>query len=171
MMERLRVGVITQTHGLRGDVKVFPTTEDPHRFKKLKTVILDLGREEKVLKITRVSFFKQFVILHFEGIDTIEEVQKYRGRDLLIDRRDAIPLEEGRYFIGDLLGLKVITLEGEELGVLTDVLETGANDVYEVRKDGEEKELLLPVIDECIKEINPQEGYIKVYLMPGLTEL
>ena len=171
MMQELRVGVVAQTHGLKGDVKVFPTTDDPKRFKKLKNVMIDLGRERKQLKITRVAFFKEYVILHFEGYENIDDVQKFRGKDLIIDRKDAIALEEGRYFIGDLIGLKVLTEDGKEIGTLSDVLETGANDVYAVSVPGQEKELLLPAIPDCIKEVKPEEGYMKVYLMPGLLDL
>ncbi|MBQ9642994.1 MAG: 16S rRNA processing protein RimM, partial [Lachnospiraceae bacterium] len=88
MVEQFRVGVITAPHGLKGDVKVFPTTDDPLRFRKLKTVTLDLGSEKKVLKVRKASFFKQFVILGFEGLDRIEDVERLRGKDLLVDRED-----------------------------------------------------------------------------------
>lgn len=170
MTDQLRVGVITAPHGLKGDVKVFPTTDDPRRFKKLKEVILDLGKEKRTLKVKRVSFFKQFVILGFEELDRIEDVERFRGKDLLIDRKDAIRLPKGRYFISDLVGLKVIDEEGTELGTLKEVLETGANDVYVVER-GELPELLLPVIDECILETDLEQGILRVHLMPGLMDL
>ena len=170
MVEQFRVGVITSTHGLKGEVKVFPTTDDPGRFRKLKKVTLDLGSEERQLKVRKVSFFKQFVILGFEGLDTIEDVERLRGKDLLVDRKDAIALPEGRYFIADLIGLRVINEQDEEIGILQDVLETGANDVYvAVRPDG--RELLLPVIDECVLETDPDAGYVRVHVMPGLEDL
>lgn len=170
MVEQFRVGVITSTHGLKGEVKVFPTTDDPERFRKLKKVTLDLGSEKRQLKVRKVSFFKQFVILGFEGLDTIEDVERLRGKDLLVDRKDAIALPEGRYFIADLIGLRVINEQDEEIGILQDVLETGANDVYvAVRPDG--RELLLPVIDECVLETDPDAGYVRVHVMPGLEDL
>ncbi|MBQ2627648.1 MAG: ribosome maturation factor RimM [Eubacterium sp.] len=170
MVEQFRVGVITSTHGLKGEVKVFPTTDDPGRFRKLKKVTLDLGGEKRQLKVRKVSFFKQFVILGFEGLDTIEDVERLRGKDLLVDRKDAIALPEGRYFIADLIGLRVINEQDEEIGILQDVLETGANDVYvAVRPDG--RELLLPVIDECVLETDPDAGYVRVHVMPGLEDL
>ncbi|MBR2996409.1 MAG: ribosome maturation factor RimM [Lachnospiraceae bacterium] len=170
MVEQFRVGVITSTHGLKGEVKVFPTTDDPGRFRKLKKVTLDLGSEKRQLKVRKVSFFKQFVILGFEGLDTIEDVERLRGKDLLVDRKDAIALPEGRYFIADLIGLRVINEQDEEIGILQDVLETGANDVYvAVRPDG--RELLLPVIDECVLETDPDAGYVRVHVMPGLEDL
>ena len=170
MVEQFRGGVITSTHGLKGEVKVFPTTDDPGRFRKLKKVTLDLGSEKRQLKVRKVSFFKQFVILGFEGLDTIEDVERLRGKDLLVDRKDAIALPEGRYFIADLIGLRVINEQDEEIGILQDVLETGANDVYvAVRPDG--RELLLPVIDECVLETDPDAGYVRVHVMPGLEDL
>ena len=170
MVEQFRVGVITSTHGLKGEVKVFPTTDDPGRFRKLKKVTLDLGSEKRQLKVRKVSFFKQFVILGFEGLDTIEDVERLRGKDLLVDRKDAIALPEGRYFIADLIGLRVTNEQDEEIGILQDVLETGANDVYvAVRPDG--RELLLPVIDECVLETDPDAGYVRVHVMPGLEDL
>ena len=170
MVEQFRVGVITSTHGLKGEVKVFPTTDDPGRFRKLKKVTLDLGSEKRQLKVRKVSFFKQFVILGFEGLDTIEDVERLRGKDLLVDRKDAIALPEGRYFIADLIGLRVINEQDEEIGILQDVLETGANDVYvAVRPDG--RELLLPVIDECVLETDQDAGYVRVHVMPGLEDL
>ncbi len=169
MTEYFQVGVITGTHGLKGEVKVFPTTDDPERFLDLEKVILDLGKSRKELTVAKVRFFKQFVILAFQEFDKIEDVERLRGKSLLISREQAIPLEEGEYYIPDLLGLSVIEEDGTPVGTLRDVLQTGANDVYVVQTP-EGKEILLPAIKDCIKETNPQEGYMKVYLMPGLTE-
>ncbi len=169
MVEYFQVGVITGTHGLKGEVKVFPTTDDPERFLSLDKVLLDLGKSRKELSIAHVKFFKQFVILSFKEFSRIEDVERLRGKSLLISREQAVPLEEGEFFIPDLLGLSVMEEDGTPVGTLKDVLQTGANDVYVVQTP-EGKEILLPAIWECIKETNPQEGYMKVYLMPGLTE-
>ena len=173
MVKEFQVGVITSTHGLKGEVKVFPTTDDPQRFLDLEEVILEKGRIRKTLRIRSVKFFKKYVILGFEGMDRIEDVERLRGSSLLIDRKDALPLEEGEYYIPDLLGLKVVTRESEEdvqIGTLKDVLMTGANDVYVVEKtDG--GELLIPVIEQCIKEVNLEEGFVRVWIMPGLEDL
>ena len=110
------------------------------------------------------------VILKFKEFDSIDQVERFRGKDLLVDRKDAIALPEGRYFIADLIGLRVINEQDEEIGILQDVLETGANDVYvAVRPDG--RELLLPVIDECVLETDPDAGYVRVHVMPGLEDL
>ena len=105
MVSKLRVGVISSTHGLKGEVKVFPTTDDPARFRDLREVILEAKRETRDLEVERVKFFKQFVIVKFKGLDRIEEVEGYKGAELWVTRENAVPLEEGEYYIADLIGL------------------------------------------------------------------
>ena len=163
----LRVGVISSTHGIKGEVKVFPTTDDINRFKKLKKVILDTGREHLDLEVVSVRFFRNMAIVKFKGIDNINDIEKYKGKDLLVTREDAVPLEENEYFVYDIIGSLVVTEEGDELGKLTEVLATGANDVYVV-KTKEGKEILLPSIKECILDVNVEEKIIKVHVMDGL---
>jgi len=161
MEKYLRVGVITSPHGVRGEVKVYPTTDDVMRFKKLDKVILDLGRgETRELKIRQVKFFKNMVILKFDGVDTMNEVEGWRQKDLLITRDQAIPLEEDEFFITDLIGLNVVTDEGETLGTLTDVMETP-----------EGKELLLPAIRDCILDVDLDKEEMLVHVLPGLLDL
>ena len=133
MEQLLQVGVITQPHGVRGEVKVFPTTDDPVRFKKLKKVILDTGKEKLDLEVEHVKFFKQFVIVKFK----------------------------------DMIGMKVITEDGTEFGTLSDVMETGANDVY-VIDSKEHGEVLMPAIKECVLNVDMESGIITVHLMNGL---
>ena len=169
MEDLLRVGVIAKTHGIRGEVKVFPTTDEKERFKDLKKVILDTGKEQKVLEIQSVRFFKNLVILKFKGIDNINDIEMYKGKDLLVTREDAVPLEEGEYFIADLLDLDVYSDEDEKIGVLYDVMQTGANDVYVVKTE-EGKEILLPAIDECILDIDLEENRMTVHIMEGLLD-
>ena len=170
MENLLRVGVITSTHGVRGEVKVFPTTDDMNRFKKLKTVILDTGKEHKTLNIESVKFFKNMVILKFKGFDNINDVEMWRQKDLLITRDQAVKLSPDENFIVDLIGLTVITDEGEKLGVMKDVLQTGANDVYIVKMaDG--KEVLLPAIKDCILNVDLEKGEMLVHVLDGLLDL
>ena len=153
MEELFRVGVISNTHGIRGEVKVYPTTDNVRRFDDLKEVILDTGKEQLILHVTSVKYFKNMVILKFKEFDNINDIIPYKGMDLLVTRENAIPLEEGEYYIADIIGSKVITDEDKILGTLTDVLQTGANDVYVVKtKDG--KEVLLPSIEECILDLS-----------------
>lgn len=169
MENLLRVGVISSTHGIKGEVKVFPTTDDVNRFKKLKEVILDTGKEQLTLHIESVKFFKQFVILKFKEYNNINDIEIYKGKDLLVTRENAVPLKEGEYFITDMIGLNVITDEDEDFGTLTDVLQTGANDVYVVKmKNG--KEALLPAIDQCVLDVNLETSTIKVHIMEGLID-
>lgn len=171
MEQFLRVGVISSTHGVRGEVKVFPTTDDLERFLDLKDVILVTPRKEQLpLIVEGVKFFKQFAILKFKGIDNIDDIQKYKGCDLMVSRENAAPLAENEYYIGDLIGMKVVSDDGKELGTLTDVLETGANDVYVVQQKNR-NELLLPVIDECILDVDLENGVVTAHLMEGLLDL
>ena len=169
MEQMLRVGVITSTHGVRGEVKVFPTTDDAKRFKTLKKVILD-GREPLELSIEQVKFFKNMVILKFKGYDNINDVETWRQRDLLITRDQAVELKEDEYFITDLIGLTVVNEEEAVLGRVKDVLETGANDVYVVELTGG-KELLLPAIKDCILNVDLEGGRMKVQVLDGLMDL
>ena len=170
MEEMLRVGVITTTHGVRGEVKVYPTTDDAERFLELEEIWLDTGKERLPLKIQNVKFFKNMVILKFEGYDDINAVQAWRQKDLLVTREQAVELQEDEYFIGDLIGLHVEDEEGNALGVLRDVLETGANDVYLVSRTGE-KDLMLPAIKDCIREVDLESGIMRVRVLPGLLDL
>jgi 16S rRNA processing protein RimM len=167
MEEYLQVGVISNTHGIRGEVKVFPTTDDPARFKKLKNVFLDTGKEYLELEIEQVKFFKQFVILKFKGYDTINDVERYKQKSLMVDREHAVKLKKNEYFIADLLGLSIYTENDDPLGTLTDVLQTGANDVYVVKME-EQKEVLIPAIRECILEVDMETRRMKVHLLEGL---
>ena len=165
----LRVGVIASTHGIAGEVKVFPTTDDNNRFKKLKQVFLDTGKEYLELEVERVRFFKQMVIVKFKGINNINDIEKYKGKDLLVTRENAVPLEEDEYFIYDIMGAQVVDEEGKEIGTLVEVLATGANDVYVV-KTPQGKEILMPVIDECILDIDFDNKVVTAHIMPGLLD-
>ena len=167
MEQQLQVGVISSTHGVRGEVKVFPTTDDATRFLDLKKVYLDTGREQIKLEIQNVKFFKQFAILKFKGYDKIEDVEKYRGKSLMIDREDAIDLEDDEYYIGDMQGLEVYTEDDKHFGVLRDVMETGANDVYIIDSD-EHGEVLIPAIRDCIIDVDLDENKMVIHLMAGL---
>ncbi|HWT75452.1 MAG TPA: ribosome maturation factor RimM [Mobilitalea sp.] len=167
MDDYLRVGVISTTHGIKGEVKVYPTTDDPNRYKILEQVYLDTGKELITLEVEGVKFFKQMVILKFKGIDNINDIEKYRGKDLLVSRENAVKLEKDEYFIYDLIGSEVITDEGNTLGELIEILTTAANDVYVVKMPNG-KEVLLPSIKECILDIDVDQKKITVHVMNGL---
>ena len=169
MEDRFQVGVVTTPHGVKGEVKVFPTTDDPRRFKRLKEVLLDTGKETLTLEIEGVKFFKKFVILKLKGVETPEEAAKYRQKSLYVTRENAVRLGRDEYFIADLMGLKVLDEDGSEIGVLREVLETGANDVYVIDlNDG--RELLLPAIKECVLQVDVEAGMIKIHILDGLLD-
>lgn len=169
MEDFFQIGVISSTHGIKGEVKVFPTTDEVNRFKKLKEVYMDTGKERLILHPESVKFFKQFVILKFKEFNDINEIEQYRNKSLLVDREHAVKLKKDEYFIADLMGLKVMTDEGELLGILKDVLQTGANDVYIV-ETSEGKEVLLPAIKECVLKVDVEAGEVLVHIMPGLLD-
>ena len=170
MEDLLQVGIITSTHGVRGEVKVYPTTDDPRRFRRLREVVLDTGREKLNLEIEGVKFFKQFVILKFKGLDNMNDIEKYRQKSLYVTRKNAVRLQRDEYFIADLIGLKVQDEDGAELGTVKDVIETGANDVYEVQMaDG--RSLLLPAIKQCILNVDVENGMMQVHVLEGLLDL
>lgn len=167
MEDLLKVGVITTTHGVRGEVKVYPTTDSAERFLDLEYVLLDTGKGLRELEIKNVKFYKNQAILKFDGIDNINDIEIYKGRDLWIRREDAQELDEDEYYIGDLLGMKVVLEDGSDFGTLKDVMETGANDVYIVeRKSGEE--VLLPAIADCILDVDIENNVMTVHIMNGL---
>lgn len=167
MEDMLRVGVFANTHGVRGEIKVFPTTDDVKRFKKLKKVYLDLGKETLEWEIQSVKFFKNLVILKFKGIDNINDIEKYKGKDLLIKREQALPLAKDEYYICDIIGAEVVEEDGNTVGTLKEVLQTGANDVYVVAtKEGDE--ILLPVIPDCVKDLDVEKKVVTVHIMAGL---
>lgn len=121
------------------------------------------------LHICQVKFFKQMVILKFKEFQNINEVERFRGKSLYVTRENAVKLQKDEYFIADMIGIRVVSTEGEELGTLTDVLQTGANDVYVVEQEGAQQ-LLLPAIKDCIRDIDMEQMVMTVYLMPGLRD-
>lgn len=167
MEEFLQVGVISSTHGVRGEVKVFPTTSDKERFRDLKSVTLDTGKERISLEIQQVKFFKQMAILKFRGIDSINDIERYKGKSLWVPREEALPLGEDEYYIADLIVMEVSLEDDTYFGRLRDVIETGANDVYAV-ETAEGREVLIPAIKECILQVDVQAGKMRIHLMKGL---
>lgn len=169
MEDRFQVGVITTTHGVRGEVKVFPTTDDVKRFKRLKKVILDTGKEEKILEVEGARFMKNLVLLKFKGYDSINDIEKYKGCSLYVTREDAVRLRKDEYFVADLIGMEVFLEDGSAFGKLTDVMTTGANDVY-VITIADRREILVPAIKDCILSVDLEAGRMEIHLLPGLME-
>ena len=167
MKERLEVDQIVNTFGINGFVKVYPYVDDVSRFDNLKKVHIKSKKEEKELQIEDVKYQKNMVLVKFKGIDKIEDAEKLRNSYIEIDRADAIPLEEGQYFIADLLGLDVYLDTGEKLGILDDIYNSGSSDIYVVKNELG-KQFLLPYIDDVVKQINLEEGKIIVHIIEGL---
>lgn len=169
MEKLLQVGVLTSTHGVRGEVKVFPMTDDVRRFKKNKKYILETPSGPIDVTVESTKFFKQFVILKLEGFDSIDDIAQYKNCGLYVTRENAVKCEKDEYFIADLIGMEVVEEGGAKIGELSDVIQTGANDVYVV-KTPEGKELLFPAIKDCVRSVDMTERRVTVYIMPGLLD-
>ena len=168
MQKRLEVGQIVNTFGIKGFVKVKPWVNDIERFDDLEKVYVKIKKETQKLEIEEVKYHKDMVLIKFKGIETVEQAETLRNCYLEIDREDAVPLEEGTYYIVDLLESEVYTDEGELLGKLEDIYNTGAKDIYVVKNELG-KTVLLPGIPEVIKEVNLEEKKITVHLLKGLV--
>lgn len=169
MEDIFQVGAIASTHGVRGEVKVYSMTDDANRFKDLKEVLLDTGKDMRLLHVQSCKFFKNQPILKFEEFDDINDVEQYKRCGLFVTRENAVKLEENEFFIADILGFDVCRETGEKLGILDDVLQTGANDVYVVKMENG-KEVLLPAIKDCVKKVSLEEKRIDVFVMKGLMD-
>lgn len=169
MEDMFRIGVITSTHGLKGEVKVFPTTDDVNRFKTLKKCFISTKSGYIEVKKKTCKFFKNMVILSFEEFNDINEIEKYKGCDLYVTREDAVALDEDEYYIADVLGSKVVDEAGKDVGVLFDVMQTGANDVFVV-KTPDDREILMPVIADCVLDMDFEKKIITVRIMKGMLD-
>lgn len=169
MEEWIEIGTVFRKHGIRGEVKVYPLTDSPERFLDLQDVVLeDRAGKRHTVRIDRVRFQQDRLILHFEGKDTPEDVEPFMQSRLLIPRSEAVQLPEGRYYYSDIIGLSVYTESEEYLGVVEDILATGSNDVYVVR--GDAGEVLVPVIREVIRKVDLENQRLIIHEMEGLLE-
>lgn len=163
----LETGKITGTHGLKGEVRVQPWADSPEFLSEFDELYLDKGAKKIEITASRVN--KNMLIMKIKGVDCVEDAEKLRNKVLYMNRDD-VELEDGAFFIQDLLGLDVIDNDsGEMLGVLDDVSETGANDVYHV-KTSDGRVVLIPVIPDVVKDIDPEKGEIRIFKMKGLFD-
>ena len=169
-MDLLEVGKIVNTHGLRGEVKVVPWTDYPEVFEDIEYVYVIRKNERQKLNIKGIKYQKNNLILRLDTINDIDEAQKYKNQVLYAERDMLGELSEGVYYIADLIGLEVVTDTGESVGVIADVFNTGSNDIYDVKREGK-KNLLLPVIDEVVINIDIDAKKVTVHMMEGLDEL
>jgi 16S rRNA processing protein RimM len=167
MVEYLKIGQISNAHGVKGEVKVYPLTDNVKRFSKLNYVFLNEKDIYKKVEVESVKYLKQFVVLKLNGIEDMNQALKYKNVYIYVDRENAVKLPKGSYFISDLIGLEVSSDEGNYLGILTDVFSTGSNDVYEVKSELG-KTILLPAIKEVILQIDIENKRMLVKLLEGL---
>lgn len=172
MEELYQVGSITQTHGIRGEVKVFPLTDDISRFKNMKNLLLDGGKDGYItLEVENVRPQKNLVILKFKGIDNINDIERYKGQGLYVTKDNRVKLSKDEFFIADLIGCNVYldTDKNTVFGEITDVLQTGANDVYEITTaDG--RTVLVPAIKDCILAVDVEDNRVDIHLLEGLLD-
>ncbi len=167
MLPNLEIGQIVNTFGIKGMVKVKPFTDDIRRFDELKIVYVEKNNNQIEYEIEEVKYHKDMVLIKFKGIDKVEQAEMLRNSYLTVSRDSVEKLEEGRYYIVDLLGLEVYTDEQILLGTLEDIFNTGSNDIYVV-KNKQGKQILLPAIQDVIKQIDIENKKIIVHLLPGL---
>ncbi|MDY3971281.1 MAG: ribosome maturation factor RimM [Clostridia bacterium] len=169
-MDLLEVGKIVNTHGLRGEVKVVPWTDYPEVFEDIETVYIKKKSDYERLDIAGIKYQKNNLIIRFAQLKDINEAEKYKNRVLYAERTSLGELPEGVYYIADLIGLDVVKEDGEKVGVISDVFNTGSNDIYEVKREGQ-KNLLLPVIDDVVLNIDIENKKVTVRMMEGLEDL
>lgn len=169
MEDMLRIGVVTTTHGIRGEVKVYPTTDDVKRFKKTDEVILITKQGNLTLHVESAKFFKNIVIVKFKEFNNINEVEQFRKCDLMVTRENALPLKEGQFYFCDVIGARVVEEDGSPIGIVKDVIETGANNVFSIEMENG-KEVLFPVIPDCIKKVDTEAGIVTAHIMKGLLD-
>ena len=167
MTKYLEIGQIVNTFGIKGMVKVKPFTDNIKRFDKLKKVYIENKNGRKEYEIEELKYHKEMVLIKFKGIETPEDANLLRESYLMVSRADEEPLEEGTYYIVDMIGLEVETEEGEKLGNLVDIFNTGSNDIYVVKNELG-KQILLPAIKDVIKKIDMEKRKMTVHLIPGI---
>ncbi len=170
MEKFLRVGIISSVHGVHGEAKVYPTTDGPERFKKIKEVYMTSDGTGPKYKVLGAKVSKGLAIVKLEGIDSPETMMPYLKRELYISRDQAQPLGKDENYIADLIGMDVFLEDGSSFGRLTDVLDTAANDVY-VIESKEHGEVLVPAIKQCILDVDVMENRMTIHLLEGLLEL
>jgi len=173
MKEYIEVGKIVNTHGIKGELKILPTTDDIKRFELLKEIYVETKNGLVTYPIDSVRYVKNFVLLKFQGIEDMTQAERLKTCMLKIPKGLALPLAKDEYYMDDLYNMKVETEEGEDLGEIVDILLTAGNDVYVVKNlvNPKAKELLIPAIEDCIVKVDLEQGKMVVHLLEGLREL
>lgn len=166
----LEVGKIINTHGLKGEVKIVTWTDSPDVFEDLEYVIIKSKKGDITLTIKGVKYQKNNIIVKFKELERIEDAEPLKNSVLYAPREMLGELPDGVYYIADLIGLEVFDDEGQKIGIIADVFSTGANDVYDIKREGQ-KNLLLPVIDDVVLDVDIEGGKVTVHIMEGLLDL
>lgn len=167
MQEYFEIGQIVNTFGIKGEVKVNPFTDDIEQFERLKAILVEKNKKLLEVEIENVRYQKHLVILKLKNIEDMNTAEKYKGCYIKIHRKDARKLPDGTYFIADIIGSEVITDDGQKLGKVDDIYNTGSNDIYVV-KDELGKQILLPGIKDVILDIDIEKQVVTVHLLEGL---
>lgn len=168
-MDYFNIGKIVNTHGIRGEVKVIPLTDEPKRFELLEYVYIDNNRKIEKYTIDGIKYFKNMIIIKFEELKDMTSAEKLKQSIIKIPRELALPLEDDEYYVQDLIGIDVSTDAGKNLGTIKDIIFTGSNDVYVIETD-DKKEILIPAIKQCIKQIDMNNKTMVVSLLEGLID-
>lgn len=169
MGEKVRVGQIVNTQGLRGDVRVYPLTDYKERFEELEYVYLE-NTEDYKLEIEKIRYKNSLVILKFKGLDNINDVEKFKDKYILIDKENLRELPKDTYYISDLIGSEIIDMDDNIIGNLLDVIQNAAQDIYVVENKINKKKIFIPVVKEFVREVNTKDKKIKVKLIEGMVE-
>ena len=169
-MHNFKIGVITKPHGVKGEARVFPTTDEPEIFKRLVGTSVMVGENLSLYKLTAARVQKGMVFLKLDGVNDRSTAEKFSGHSIYVDESQVLPLTEDEYFERDLIGMQVISEDGKFLGVLTKIIYPPANDVY-VIKPPEGESFMIPAIKEVIKQVSVSEGKMTIKLLDGLGEL
>ncbi len=168
MQEYFEIGQIVNTFGVKGELKVVPYTDDIERFEELNSIYVVKNKQLIEYEIEQIKYHKNMIILKLKNVNDMNTAEKLKGCYIRIHRKDARELPEGTYFIADIIGSQVITDDGKILGIVDDIYNTGAKDIFVV-KDEMGKQILLPHIEEVILNIDVEKQIVTVHLLEGLV--
>lgn len=164
-MKLVRIGKIVNTQGLKGDLRIFPSTDYKERFEELEYVYLE-GEKNKKFVITKVRYKKNLAIVKFENYDNINDVETFRNREVFTEKLDQDELEEDRFYVEDLIGIKIIDEEKGYIGILKEIIQNPAHDIYLVELESG-KEIMIPAVSEYIIDTDINNSVMTVSLIEG----
>lgn len=167
MEDYLRIGVLSTPHGVKGEISIYPTTDDPERFRELEEAFISINGEMKSVHVISCKYKKNMPVLGFEEYSNIDEIEPLRGAELYVDRENAIELEDGEYFLADVIGFEVISDEGR-VGTIKDYIENEADQVIFIIETDDGTEKMIPDIPEFISEVDLEESKMYVKLIKGM---